>query len=341
MLPKNARLMIRCLRTTACASLLGCGFSVGACGQGLPPQPVGGSAMIDQGLDATVPTTRRPLSTLTVVPEDFSMLKLSPGFLLAMDVYDAPELSAELRLNAAGDINVPMIGVVHAAGLTLTDLSAEISDRLRKSRILNSPHVNLNVVQYAGRSVTVLGEVHNPGRLELLAPHSLAEVLAMVGGETQLAGNTIEVRHEAGTLPARQSIHYSRDRANQMLLGTLIFPGDTITVQRAGVVYVLGGVNRPGGYVMEENGELNVTQALSLAYGTNMQAAVGSMRLIRRVGDGKVKEYSIRYSDITRGKIAPPQLQAEDVIYVPISKTKTILGAGLLATAAQAAIYLH
>jgi len=57
--------------------------------------------------------------------------------------------------------------------------------------------------------------------------------------------------------------------------------------------------------------------------------------------DGKVEELPIPYRDIVKGKVAPPRLQAEDVIYVPISKTRTVLGAGLLATAAQAAVYVH
>lgn len=92
---------------------------------------------------------------------------------------------------------------------------------------------------------------------------------------------------------------------------------------------------------MQEDGDLNVTQAISLAYGTVMQAAVSSMRLIRKLPDGRVQETPIPYKDIEKGKVAPPRLEPEDVIYVPISKTKTVLGAGLLATTAQAAIYIR
>jgi polysaccharide export outer membrane protein len=158
---------------------------------------------------------------------------------------------------------------------------------------------------------------------------------------TEYAGKTIEIRHQPSVTPQVQLIHYSRDTDDETLLETSVLPGDTVTVRRAGIVYVLGGVNRPGGYVMQEDGDLNVTQAISLASGTVMQAAVGSMRLIRKLPDGRVQEMPIPYKDIEKGKVAPPRLEAEDVIYVPISKTKTVLGAGLLATTAQAAIYIH
>ena len=115
-------------------------------------------------------------------------------------------------------------------------------------------------------------------------------------------------------------------------------PGETVTVKRAGIVYVLGGVTRPGGYLMQEDGDLNVTQALALAYGTTMPAAVGSMRLIRKKDDGQVEEIPIPYRAIVKGKVAPLQLQAEDVIYVPISKIKATLDASLVNSGVAAAV---
>jgi polysaccharide export outer membrane protein len=121
----------------------------------------------------------------------------------------------------------------------------------------------------------------------------------------------------------------------------MVMPGDTLTVRRAGVVYVLGAVNRPGGYLMQENGDLNVTQAIALAWGTGLQASVGTIRLIRKVPDGKVLEIDIPLGEIQKGKQAPPRLQAEDVLYVPVSKFKMVLSSALLTSAATAAIYLH
>jgi polysaccharide biosynthesis/export protein len=319
-------------------------FAAGAAAQNIQPPKVGGASTFDtppgtSGNDT--PTVRRRLSAPTAIPEDFSQLQIGPGFLLSMEVFDTPEYSIDLRVDPNGNVNIPMVGSVHVNDLTLVAAGTKIAAALRDAKILTEPQVNLNIEQYGGRDITVLGEVHAPGRIELLAPRPLDDVIAMAGGETEYAGKTIEIRHEAGISPRTQEIYYSRSRDNHILSESMVLPGDTVTVKRAGIVYVLGAVTRPGGYLMQEDGDLNVTQALALAYGTTMPAAVGSMRLIRKRDDGQVEEIAIPYGDIVKGKAAPPRLQAEDVIYVPVSKLKVVLAQSLLATTAQAAIYVY
>jgi polysaccharide biosynthesis/export protein len=308
----------------------------------LVAQTVGGSSTFDNTPGLTGNSGRRQLSSpLAVIPEDFAKLRLSPGFLLDMEVYDTPELSSELRVDSTGDVTIPMIGKVHVQGETVPEAAAAIQKLFLDGKILNNPQVTINIVQYSAENVTVLGEVHNPGRIQLLAPHTLAEVIAEAGGETEYAGSSVEILRPDNGTSHSTTVNYSRNKANSSASQFTVLPGDTVTVRRAGIVYVLGGVNRPGGYVMQENGDLNVTQAIALAYGTSPQAGVGTIRLIRKVDDGKVREIDIPLSDIQKGKLAPPALEAEDVLYVPISKVKTVLNSALLMTAATAAIYLH
>jgi polysaccharide export outer membrane protein len=318
-------------------------FAMGASAQYSQPK-VGGTSTFDtppasSGNDT--PTLRRRPGSLAAIPEDFSTLQLAPGFLLSMDVFDTPEYSLDLRIDSNGNVNVPMIGRLHVSDLTLSEAATKIAQSLRDGQILTDPQVNLNVEEYAGREVTVLGEIRSPGRIELLAPRHLDDVIAMAGGETEYAGKTIEIRHAEGVTPRTAVIHYSRSVDNQILSDTVVLPGETVTVKRAGIVYVLGAVNRPGGYLMQQDGDLNVIQALSLAYGTTMPAAVGSMRLIRKKDDGQVQEIPIPYHDMVKGVVPPPQLQAEDVIYVPVSKMKVVLTQSLLTATAQAAIYVY
>jgi polysaccharide export outer membrane protein len=316
-------------------------FAAMAQGNGAPR--IGGASTFDSpgAADTQGTNNRRRLTTLTAVPEDFANLKLAPGFLLSMDVYDAPELSTNLSVDAQGNVIVPMVGSVHVADETMTEATASIEKRLKDGKILNAPQVSLNINQYAGQNVSVLGEVHNPGRIELLAPHSLEDVIALAGGETELAGDVIEIRHAPGVSPQKEMIHFSHKSDDMTLVDVNVRPGDTVTLRKAGIVYVLGGVTRPGGYVMQEGGELDVAQALSLAYGTTLNAAVGSMRIIRKLPDGKVEEIPIAYRDIEKGKTPAPRLQAEDLLYVPISKVKTLLTTGLLASTSQAALYVY
>ena len=319
-------------------------MSLAAGAQDLPSQRIGGASTFDtnpglSGNDNSAGHQR--VTSLTVIPEDFSSLKLAPGFLLGMQVYDVPELTTDLRVDGNGDITVPMVGQLHVAGKTITEAQSEIALRLRTGQILNDPRVNLNIEQYAGQNISVLGEVHNPGHLELLAPRNLGDVLALVGGETQYAGNVIEIRRQVNGSPTQLQVHYDQSKRDDSVKNVMVIPGDIITIRRAGIVYVLGGVNRPGGYVMQEGGTLNLTQALSLAYGTSMQAATGSIRVVRKKTDGSVEEIPIPYKDITHGKVPPTILQAEDVVYVPISKVKTVLSSSLLTSMAGAAMIVH
>lgn len=285
------------------------------------------------------PTAQNPLMT---VPEDFAGLKLAPGYLLNIQVYDEPDLSARVRVDNEGNISMPFLKTMHVAGDTVAIAKQMIEDKFRNDGILRNPQITIDVEQFATTSVTVIGEVQNPGKVELLAPHSLLDVLGMTGGETPLAGNEIEVKHlESGT-PSTNTYHYSRGSDATAIRDAMVHPGDTVLVKRAGIVYVLGGVNRPGGYAMQESGELNVAQAISLAQGLVLQAKVKGLRVVQRGEDGKPIEIPVSYNKIMDGTEKPLQLAAGDIVYVPISHTKAVLGAttGLIGQTAAASIYV-
>jgi polysaccharide export outer membrane protein len=118
-------------------------------------------------------------------------------------------------------------------------------------------------------------------------------------------------------------------------------PGDSVLVPRAGIVYVLGAVNRPGGYVMQEDGKLNVAEALALSGGTLLQASTGGLRVIRRNPDGTVLDLPLSYNAIAKGTQTPLELQPQDIVYVPMSKVKATLFSteGVIGSTATAAIY--
>jgi polysaccharide biosynthesis/export protein len=322
-----------------CLSLISLGSAANSYAQ--VTSAIGAGSTISSGSHAV---SRGASGGVAVVPEDFSKLTLNSGFLLSMTVYDMPEISGELRVDESGNVDVPMAGELHVKGMTLPQAKLAIQQKLTDAQILKNPKINLDVAQYSGDNVTILGEVGAPGRVQLLAPHSLSDVLGMVGGETQLAGDTIEIRRTVDGVPQTQEVKYSRSSGNSdEIKSFMIQPGDTISIPRAGIVYVMGAVNRPGGYVMQEDGKLNVTQALSLAYGTTINAAVGSIRIVRKDSEGKLHEIPVPFGAITKGKKEPIVLQAEDMVYVPVSKTKTVFtsGMGIMTSTASALIYAH
>jgi polysaccharide export outer membrane protein len=341
--PRYAAIAVsRKLLLIAAVNAVVAGLGLHCFAQGIQPQPqIGGPTSLPPAGNNGNRTTGRGLDNggLIIVPEDFSKLTLAPGFLLNLQVYDMPEISSQLRIDDKGDIAVPLAGKVHVAGLTLPLAQAVIEKKLIDAEVLKSPEINLDVAQYAADNVSVLGEVQTPGRVQLLAPHNLPDVLAMVGGETQTAGDIISIRRIVDGKEQTQNITYSRSGNSDDIRNIMVQPGDTVVVPRAGIVYVLGGVNRPGGYVMQEDGKLDVAQALSLAYGTSINAAVGSIRVVRKQPDGSLQTIPISYPKITSGKEKPIMLQAEDIVYVPISKIKSVLSAGLAASTSSAAIY--
>ncbi len=302
------------------------------------------SANVD---DLTIAPQRRPLvaptqSTVTPAPEDIYRAALVPGSLLSMDVYEIPEMSGVmLRLDAEGNVSVPTLGPVHLGGLTVVQAQEAIAKALVAGQILVAPVVKLNVVQFAAGYVSVLGEVQTPGRYQMIAPHNLADVLALAGGETLAAGDDIEVQRAGKDAPAvALHVRYSQRDSLNSLRAVEIQPGDSVFVRRAGVVYVLGAVNRPGGYLMVNGGRLNIYQALSLAGGTTLDAAKNGMYIIRPQGDS-FQEIKVPFTKLAKEPQAELQLGLNDVLYIPHSGWRVGLldGSAIIGAAVSGAIY--
>jgi polysaccharide export outer membrane protein len=280
-------------------------------------------------------------SAPTVLPKDFSELRILPGDLLSVNVYDTPELSDAYRVDPAGNLSLPLCGKVQVRGLTLPEVASLLEATLKNGQILVNPQVTVDVRQYAGQYVTVSGEVASPGRVELISPTKLGEVLVQAGGLTVAAGSHIKIRHGADEGAAEQDVPYLRSKSNEAIDAVLVRPGDTVFVPRAGIVYVLGAVTRPGGYVMQEDGQLNVAEALAMSGGTLMQANTGGLRVIRRNTNGTVLDFPLSYDAIAKGSQTPLLLQPQDIVYVPMSKIKAVLSdaTGIISTAVSATIY--
>jgi polysaccharide export outer membrane protein len=291
------------------------------------------------GHGPSVTTAASGNSGLSLVPQDFTKLKLAPGFLLSLNVLDDPDFVGAFRVDQRGDIALPILGSMHVAGESVPAVRARIQKSLSDNQILNDPQVNLTVLEYTAPEITIIGEVASPGQYPLLVSRTLVEVLALAGGTTLTAGNEVQItRGSAGADPVL--VDYSRATNPKFVADAIVNPGDTVQVKRAGIVYVLGAVTRPGGYVMQEEGTLTVLQAISLANGTTLPASTGSVVLLRRNADGTEVDIVLRLDKISHGKTPDVQLHATDVLYVPTSRIKSafINGGSIMASTASAAI---
>lgn len=286
-----------------------------------------------------LPTTQS--QTVTAAPEDLTEAKLAPGYLLEMEVYDTPEMSTSLRVDQDGNVSVPLVGSVHVAGDTVLQAQNAIAQALVNGEILKSPQVTLNISQYSSNNATVLGEVMAPGRVQLLAPRTLGDVLALAGGETTAAGTDIDIQHkDAGSVATTTRIKYSPTLNVGILQQTTIYPGDTVIVQRAGAIYILGAVTKPGAYLMVNGGGLNLLEAISLAEGTILRASVSYAEIMRPNGDTYTR-FKVPLSKMQKGKVDPTRLQVNDIVYIPVSGTKSVFidGANILGAAVNATAY--
>ena len=205
---------------------------------------------------------------------------------------------------------------------------------LEDGGFVRNPHVTIFVDEANSQGVTVLGEVAKPGIYSDPADRKLYEVISLAGGFTGSAARKIAVirRGQADVI----HIDLPRNLADDVSGNIDVLPGDTITVPKAPIIYVVGDVGRPSGLLVD-NGQLTVLQALALAGGTNRTAKMGGARIIRK-GPTGMTETRLKLKQMLEAKTPDVTLQADDILFVPVSAgrvaaARTIEAATAMATA--------
>jgi polysaccharide export outer membrane protein len=266
-------------------------------------------------------------------------LQLSTGDLLDVNVFDTPELSGKLRVDEHGAITLPLGGDLVVSGLTAEQAGKSIGQKLLDGGILKDPHVSVTVLEYATQGVTILGEVKNPGVYPLLGAHGLLDLISAAGGETPNAGKAVTLTHRSD--PDHPIVVVIETKPGSTTdFHADIRPGDTIMVSHAGIVYVIGDVGKPGGFLIENNDRLTVLEAIALAQGTNRTASLNHSRLIRKTA-GAREQLPVPLKKIL-ANTAPDMLLADgDILFVPVSGPKNAMRdvEAILPAAASAAIF--
>jgi polysaccharide export outer membrane protein len=281
-------------------------------------------------------------------PDDQIMIRALDGF----DVGDKPVL-----IGANGDITLPLIGTLKAAGLTVEQLEGELVLRLKP--YVQEPQISVTVTDFRSQPVSVLGAVANPGVVQLRGRKTLYEVLSMAGGPRETAGSTVSIVRlvENGPIPLPgagpdPTGRYSTAELDlQEILGGKnpaanieIKPHDVISVSESNtrMVYVVGDVQRAGAFNLGSQRYISVLSALSLAGGLGHTAKPEQAKIFRPSPDPqKHEEIAVNIKQILAGKAEDIGLRPQDVLVVPTSsrKTFTVVMTGALAGAISAAIY--
>ncbi|MFB3814144.1 MAG: polysaccharide biosynthesis/export family protein [Terriglobales bacterium] len=245
---------------------------------------------------------------------------ISIGDMLDISVYGVPELSQKARVNNAGNIYLPLINYVRVADLSIADAQALIEKQFAEGGYLKNPHVSITITEFAG-GVSVMGEVARPGIYPLLGTRRLFDVLAAAGGTTDKAGQVVTITHRDRP-DEPENVVLSIDPSQQFKANVKVSQGDTVVVSTAGVVYVVGQVNAPAGFVMERSSIYTVLKAIAMAHGPQPNAALDRTKIIRKTSDGQQQEIPVLLSKVLASQAPDIPLQANDIVFVPSSAGK-------------------
>jgi polysaccharide export outer membrane protein len=247
---------------------------------------------------------------------------------------EAEELdNRPFRIDGDGNINLPLIGHIHAAGMTLQEFEADLVKRLRE--YIREPQVFVQISQYRSEPVFFVGLFARPGAYPLQGNRTLIEMLTSVGGLLPNADRhiTITRQEEYGPIPLPDAVVDAQKKVStvEISLGSLrqnlspeenilLQPYDQISVGRAELVYVNGEVTKIGGVELGERDSISIAQVLSQAGGFTKDAKKTNVRILRPVeGTTRRAVIEVNVAQLFDGKALDVPLLPGDIVYVPRS----------------------
>jgi polysaccharide biosynthesis/export protein len=241
---------------------------------------------------------------------------IGPQDVLAIKIFDQPDLDGKYSVESDGTFTFPMIGRIKASGMTIREFENEMKKRLADG-YFKDPQVSVAVDQYRSQQIFIMGEVRSPGPQTLVGGMTLIEALARAGSTTPAASGELVIVRSRGEGSTKAPVvppagdgkdvkdpeGIIRLDLNQLQTGRMsetyaLQDGDTIFVPRAESVYVFGEVRNPGAYPIQSN--TTVLQALSLAGGVTPNGATNRIKIVR-IEKGQRKEIkNVKLTDTIR-----------------------------------------
>lgn len=247
-------------------------------------------------------------------------------------------INETLTVASDGSITLPLVGRMIVTGTPAEDLQRRLNDQLKP--FVLEPNVLVSLAGPQSRHVSILGAVNQPGVHVIRGCGTLVDAISRAGGLRQDAGNMIKITRSATRIPAgKDPLQTDQDsgadyqvidirvsdliEAHRPEANVLLQPDDTISVPRAQLVYVVGAVQRAGGFPLNERDTISVLEALSLAGGLASTPAAQRSRIIRGP-DAKRTEIAVDLRKILNGKHPDVLLQADDILFIPSSTPQKV-----------------
>lgn len=322
------------------------------------------ASLSQEKLETPQQTNQRIQQLAGAVHSPTADYQINPGDLLRIDVFDVPDLSREVRVSLSGYITLPLIPVrIRAAGLTEFQLEEKIGELLQVNGLVTHPQVTVFVKEQHSEPIAVIGAVRSPLVVQAVRPITLLEALSRAGGIADDAGDTVIVTRKADDEESRKPVAQPKAevadrppneagagvpaaeptaedppeiitiRLHDLLnsgdpkFNIPLYGGDVVSVPRSGIVYVVGAVAHPGGFVLESRGEsLSALKAIALAQGLTSTAKPHDAVIMRKNSEsGPSREIPVDLKRILERKQNDVKLMANDVLFVPDSTGKRVL----------------
>lgn len=206
--------------------------------------------------------------------------RIGPDDTIQVIVYGQAEFNVSTRVKHDGTIVMPLIGIVKAEGETNVTLARQITDKLVSGGFLKTPLVNIEIANYAARTVNVAGNVGQSGIFPLDKPYHALEMLLKAGWVRGDAASFVYLRRQGQpvrTLQVKELVRGERDS------DPLLQPGDTLFVPPSETFFIYGAINGPGMKAILPG--MTIRQAIALSGGVAPSGNANKVGLIR--GDAK------------------------------------------------------
>ncbi len=291
------------------------------------------------------PAVGKPAAASPLAPQDYL---IAADDVLDIYVMDVADLSRTYRVSPTGALKLPLLpDAIMAQGLTPEQLGDAIADALKANGLVMSPNVTVTVKESVAHSVAIAGAVKQPKMYPVFGRMSLLDIISLAGGLDDNAGNVaritrgpIAIRNlNLGGDPSKvdaNDLSFTVDlrrllETGDPALNVPIFPGDSVTIPLAGSVYVVGAVNKPGGFVLSTARQgMTVLQALAMAEDTKPTAIRDKAMVVRRGSELTLsrQEIPVNLKAMLAGKSPDFSLQANDILFVPDSSSRKALRKG-------------
>jgi polysaccharide biosynthesis/export protein len=253
---------------------------------------------------------------------------LTIGDSISIRLFSDSKYNTQVRINNDGTVLLPLIGVVHLEGLSVTQAEDLIAEKLESAGMYRNPQVTLQITEGPNAVVTVVGEIH--AVVPVVGTRHLLDVLATAGGIPATASHVITINRPG--VPKPLVVDLGTDPMLSSLGNIPVFPGDVIVVSRIGIVYMLGSFSSAGGTIpLNAYTPLTLTEATALSGGIKWEGRFSDLRIIRTVGDHRtVAVYDIK--KVLDGKAPDPILEPNDIVYLPPVPFKQFITSGGLGT---------